>query len=625
MKAFLSKFGSVVRGVLSGFDRLFFRGTLRNLSYRNGLQHYLWHNHIPYKDFDAHSKTVSKELEEASLRHARELGREIRYLKSSKTSTEEEAKQIAARDDIREGPICVLRRVDPCMSFEIRGNRRAQKLDIVYRERQCMHLYHYQIHPIFGFMHARIQTWFPFHVYVCINGHEWLARQMDQAGLGYQRRDNCFTDVEDLTRAQQLFDQQLQTHWPTLLNDLAATLNPIHAAIFAKYPTHYYWSVAQSEWSTDVLFRSRADLLAIYPRLVRHAITTYGAGDVLRFLGRRIGAQGKVPANFNGDVQSNVHEREEGVRVKHWFNHNSQKLYDKWSVLRPEVTMNNPKDFSVYRPKEGDPEGPKSWRPLRFGVADLYRRAQVCQAANERYLDALAAVQDTTPLRELAEPLCRRVLEPRSTRDQAATEPEHAAQADDAVTIQAPTALATIAETVADTPGVLPTNDEAALPGTTTPPAPPVTTAETVADIPGVLPTSAEAAVPPTTSPPAPPTAAVQEAKQTKRRRLRALNPLSADDSNLLEAVSRHEFLINGLRNRDVRRLLFPTEPGSKAEERRRAAVISRKLRLLRAHSLIRKVPTTHRYMVSGNGRKVITALLAARDANADFLSTNAA
>ncbi len=38
----------------------------------------------------------------------------------------------------------------------------------------------------------------PFPVYVCLNGREWLARQMDQAKLHYVRRDNTFTWLEDL-------------------------------------------------------------------------------------------------------------------------------------------------------------------------------------------------------------------------------------------------------------------------------------------------------------------------------------------------------------------------------------------------------------------------------------------
>jgi hypothetical protein len=590
MKAFLGKFGDAVRGVLNGFDRLFFRGTLRNLSYPMGLQNYLWANRIKFKHFDEHSKTVTSQLEEASLRHAQESNREIRFLNSSKIGPEAEAQKIAARDGITNGLICVLRRTDPCMSFEIHRNRSTKKLQIKYRRRQGMHLYHYQIHPVFGFMHARIQTWFPFHAYVCINGHEWLARQMDQAGLHYQRRDNCFTWVEDMAKAQELFNQQLKTHWQTLLNELAAAVNPIHQAIFAQYPTDYYWSVAQTEWSSDVLFRRRADLQAMYPRLVRHAITTYGPVDILRYFGRKIREGGQVPEHFHGEVESNLKHGADGVRVKHWCNHNSLKLYDKGSVLRPEVTINDPEDFRVFRPKEGAPDGPKAWLPMRYGVADLYRRAEVSQAANERYLEALAAVQDTTPVRALAEPLCRPALEPRKVRAQAA--PENVGDGDN--------------DAVAPFQGT------------------PMASSETIAD-PGAPLPGAEPSVPATTSLPAQPTVPVEKVKQSKRRRLRALNPLSVDDSNLLETVSRHEFLINGLRNRDVRRLLFPTEATSTTEERRRSAAVSRKLRLLRAHSLLRKVPGTHRYMVSANGRKAITALLAARDANADFLITNAA
>ena len=586
MKAFLQRFGDVVRGILNGFDRLAFRGTLRNLSYKEGLRHYLWRTRVLHKDFRKHSEQVTQRLEEASLRQARELGREIKYLNSSNLSPEAEARKIAARDGIRDGLICVLRRVDPCMSFEIHGSRVTKKLEITYRNRQCVHLYHYQIHPLFGFMHARIQTWFPFRVDICINGHDWLARQMDQAGLRYQRRDNCFTWIEDMTKAQQFFDQQLQANWPSLLNELAAALNPIHDSIFARYPTQYYWSVAQSEWSSDVLFRTRADLLSLYPRMVRHAITTFGAVDILRFLGHKLRQDNQVPGNFNGELESNIKDREEGVRIKHWLNRNTLKLYDKGSVLRPECTIYNPQDFRVFRPKEGDPAGEKAWRPMRYGIADLYRRAEVCQAANERYLEALAAVPDTTPLRALVEPLCRPVLEPRKTQPQdTKAAPSPRGENDRPMSATSPAAA------VLD--GVAPMDN---------------------------TPTGSDHHAPRIPAP------AIAEVNKTARpRRLRALNPLAVDDSNLLEAVSRHEFLINGLRNRDLRCLLFPTQPNSKSEERRRSALISRKLRLLRAHGLIRKVPKTHRYLVSPNGRKVMTALLAARDANADFLTTTAA
>jgi hypothetical protein len=269
MHSFLNRFAGVVRGVLSGFDRLFFRGTLRGLAYPQGLQKYLWAHRIPYKDFARHSQDVTARLEEASLRQAQQLGREVRYRNSSEVRKEDIAREIAARDRIKEGLICVLRSVDPCMSFPIHKNYRTKKLEIQYRQRKCLHLYHYQVHPVFGFMHARIQTWFPFRLDVCLNGREWLARQMDQAELHYCRRDNTCTWLEDLARAQALFDEQLQANWPSLLGQVAQALNPAHEEIFARAPCRYYWSVQDSEWASDVMFTARAALEEVYPQLIR--------------------------------------------------------------------------------------------------------------------------------------------------------------------------------------------------------------------------------------------------------------------------------------------------------------------------------------------------------------------
>src|SRR5437868_3247392 len=86
---------------------------------------------------------------------------------------------------------------------------------------QGMFQYHYSVHPVFGFLNARIQTWFPFSIQICLNGREWLAHQMDAVGLDYLRDDNCFPWIEDWPTAQQLMDQQLKVEWPTLLDDIA--------------------------------------------------------------------------------------------------------------------------------------------------------------------------------------------------------------------------------------------------------------------------------------------------------------------------------------------------------------------------------------------------------------------
>src|SRR5438874_6400063 len=403
---FIAKHQDQISGVLSGFDRLVFRGTLRSMAYATGMNQYLSSNDILLKDFGSHVEHVSQRLKTASLAEAVAARRPVRYLASAALSKEDIARRISAEDGITNGLVCVLTCVEPCRTFEIYRNRETKHVQLQPRVRKCLFLYHYSVHPVFGFLNARIQTWFPFSIQICLNGREWLAHQMDAVGLSYLRDDNCFPWIEDWPAAQQLMDQQLKVEWPALLDCIARTLNPIHGEIFAARPTHYYWSTYQSEWAIDISFRTPEQLRRLYPRLLQHAITTFGSTDVMRFLGRHMPRNGAVPKGFTGQVVSDLRQREEGVRIKHRLNDNSVKLYDKAftelvCLMRAEGTFNSVKDFRVYRPKECDPEGELAWRPLRRGIADLHRRAEVSRKATERYLDALASVDEDTTLQEV--------------------------------------------------------------------------------------------------------------------------------------------------------------------------------------------------------------------------------
>lgn len=399
---FIARFGDRIIGVLSGFDRLVFRGTLRQIAFATGMMGFLWKRRILLKDFGSFAEAMTEQLKQASLQEARRLHRPIEYLQSGGTNKEAIALEIAERDHVRQGLIGVLTAVEPCLTYEIYRNRDLKKLQLVPRTRKCLFLYHYFVDPVFGFMNARIQTWFPFSIQICLNGREWLSRQMDRAGLHYRRRSNCFPWIEDVPAAQTLMDEQLQTAWPQALNRIARQLNPDHSRMFKQTPLSYYWSAYQSEWATDLLFQNSAAVAEIYPWLVHHGITTFSSPDVMRFLGQR------PHWNFQGEVVSSFKDRTEGVRLKHWVGKNSVKLYDKeGSLLRVETTIHDRRGFKVFRPAEGDPDGPKTWRHLRAGIADLHRRAEVSHAANDRYLDALSSVTTSQPLGELIARLCR--------------------------------------------------------------------------------------------------------------------------------------------------------------------------------------------------------------------------
>src|SRR6266403_1343287 len=186
MKEFVQRHASSVIGMLSGFDRLLFRGTLRRIANAAGLASFLSYTGVLLKEFGEHSMKLTEQVRNASLAVAENAGRPVQYLVDPSVRKEDVAKDIARRDGIDRGLVCVLSAVEPCWSFEIHRNRAAKKLELQSRRRRCLHLYHYLIHPRLGFLHVRVQTWLPFDVSVCVNGREWLARQMDAAGLGYR-------------------------------------------------------------------------------------------------------------------------------------------------------------------------------------------------------------------------------------------------------------------------------------------------------------------------------------------------------------------------------------------------------------------------------------------------------
>ena len=311
------------------------------------------------------------------------------------------ARKVAAEKKIDSGLVCAISSLEPSPTFEHRGTH------IIRRMRPCHVLYQYQIHPEVGWMHARIQTWFPFNIQVRLNGREWLSQKMDQEGLKYRQQGNCFVWIEDYEHAQKLMNQQLERNWAELLNGFAAQLNPDHDRMFERYPTSYYWTGYQTEWATDIVFGQADSLKRLMPLLVRHGMLSFSSPDVMRYFGRKVNQSGVIPANFQGTVETDLKRRQEGDRVKYRMNGNSAKFYDKaysqyGSVLRgAETTINTVGDFRVFRPKEGGPEDDLQWRSLRKGIADLHRRAEVSQKSNDRLLDALARVDDSRTVEEL--------------------------------------------------------------------------------------------------------------------------------------------------------------------------------------------------------------------------------
>jgi hypothetical protein len=398
LKQFLEKHRDKIVGTVSCFDRIIFKGYLP-FTYPAGMAQFLKLQGVPLTDFKPFVLKQAERLKQHARRLAHSNGRPYTHLYNY-IRKENLARSIAQRRGVTEGLICVLSAVEPCGTFRLVSRRHVRKL--VWERRKCLFLYYYWLDPELGLFHIRIQTWFPFTVQVYLNGHDWLARQLDRRGLRYRRLDNAFVWLQNPKRSQRTADRLVRRDWPRILDRLARRVNPLLRDLLKGLS--YYWVIDQAEYATDVVFKNRPALRELYRRLVRHATLYFGCEDVLSFLGKKLHPQ------FGGELGNDLKRRIAGTRVKHRVGENWIKMYDKHGlVLRIETVINRSRMFKVYRRHtKRDGTVVLGWQEMNKGVSNLYRYAEVSRAANQRYLAALAAVDDPAAVKhaiyELARP-----------------------------------------------------------------------------------------------------------------------------------------------------------------------------------------------------------------------------
>lgn len=403
METFLSIHENAIIGSLTTFDRMIFKGHLTSFYPQGAFGRFLSKQGVLLKDFKPYVEKQSQVIKENALSIAEKAGRPYQYLAGALTakkgrSKEDLVKELIAKDQLTEGLVCVLAAVEPCTTFTVQGNRQSQRLEVVRRQSKCLHFYFYYLDAVLGLIHVRLQSWFPFQIQVYVNGRECLARYLDQQQIGYQRYDNCFTQIDQLKVAQSFCEKFRHFDWPSVLNALAKRVNPMLDTIRQAGFGGYYWVADQCEIATDIMFKDHASLQAILPDLFEHAILHSACQDTLRFLGR------KLHGNFKGDATIDLKKRPEGWRVKYFSRRNSIKMYDKLSILRVETTINNPSEFKICQQTE---DGSLRWKPMGKGVSNLYRYAEVGLQANLRLLEHLAQANLKSKAIPYLDGLCR--------------------------------------------------------------------------------------------------------------------------------------------------------------------------------------------------------------------------
>ncbi len=166
-----------------------------------------------------------------------------------------------------------------------------------------------------------------------------------------------------------------------------------------------HWSLDQVEFSTDIVFRCREDLQAIFGSLTRTAIHTVKPDNIATFLGR------KLSPLYQGEMGNRFNTRIEGTRIKHTMGPVSIKMYDKFGlILRIEVTVNDVSFFQHYRTVEQrDGNTVTKWAAMKKSIYSLPALRELLLAAHRRYLEFRSTLDDPTAgidrLRKVSEPV----------------------------------------------------------------------------------------------------------------------------------------------------------------------------------------------------------------------------
>lgn len=395
----LSRYDGEITAHLRCFDRVIIHGTLVDVAHPGALLTHMNAAGFRPRDLARFAEPINRQVRDHAIKLARQHGVEIEQVTTKKFRQEDRVAAILKKRGYHPGLIHVFAVKERANVFDTRNARADGYAKVFIRPGACMHYYFYWMHEDLGLIHVRVPTWLPLRLQVYLNGHSWLSRQLDQAGITYELTDNALSACSDWARAQALADAMD----PRVIHKQLKELTELCCPASAQFPNGYHWCLTQVEYSHDFLFKSAERVDRLFDELARQSLLVIKAEDVARFLGKRL------PMGHDTRVDSHLGRRHAGLRLKHSFGPASVKLYNKpGGILRLEVTTYDVSFFKHYREvvhRDGTKE--QCVATMKKSIYSLRDLAAVMRAGAERYADWLAALLDHSAGRSELDKLSR--------------------------------------------------------------------------------------------------------------------------------------------------------------------------------------------------------------------------
>jgi hypothetical protein len=257
------------------------------------------------------------------------------------------------------------------------------------------HYYFYCVDRDFGPFFLKFCSYFPYNGKLCLNGHEYLKRQLAKAGIAFAALDNGILSCADPQRMQQIADGLDDVKIDALLRKWLARLPHPFTVEDRKAGYRYDLSILQAEFSlTQVLDRPLTGRI-FFEEVIRENLGIGRPDQVQLIFNRRVTK--RTPGRFRTRVLT------EGVTPTLHIDYKKTRIkqyHKEGRALRTETTINDTRDFAIAK-----------------RLKNLPALREVGFAANRRLLDVQTISHDCA----VGEELFRQVTQPREVAGQRAS------------------------------------------------------------------------------------------------------------------------------------------------------------------------------------------------------------
>jgi hypothetical protein len=242
------------------------------------------------------------------------------------------------------------------------------------------HYYFYGIDEDFGPFFLKFCTYFPYNAKLCINGHEYVKRQLAKEGIAFEALDNGILTCANPRRLQQLCDGFSSAKIDKLLRKWLARLPHPFTAKDRAAGYRYDVSILQSEFAlTQVLDRPLSGRV-FFEEVIRENLDIGRPDQVQLIFQRRISR--RTPGRFRTRVLT------EGVTPSLHidYKHSRIKQYHKEGrALRTETTINDTRDFGIGKRLSNLPALRRLGFQANRRLLDVQRISQDCAVGEDAF------------------------------------------------------------------------------------------------------------------------------------------------------------------------------------------------------------------------------------------------